>query len=320
MTSSREAMAAARTLAIDVLTAEVLDALSRAAIEPILLKGPAIAQWLYGADEFRPYIDVDLLVDPGQRAAAEEVLRQLDLSRIKRDYARAGRLEHDDVWIQRNTAGIVDLHRTLPSVRGTSPERVWRELWSRTAEMQLPPPGRSVRVLNNPALALLVALHAAHHLGEDETSVKPLADLQRARARASREVWVQSAELARQLRAGPQLARGLHAVPGGPELASSLGLPAPAGGREEASGVERFAAAESTGERLGLILHALIPPPDYLRFSSSLARRGQLGLGLSYLCHPFVAAARGSRGFLIWRQDRRRWRANRAQPGIKPSP
>jgi hypothetical protein len=320
MTSSRAATAAARTLAVDVLTGEVLEALRRAAIQPILLKGPAIAQWLYGADEFRPYIDVDLLVDPSQHAAAKEVLRQLDLLRVRRDYERAGRLEHDDVWIQPGTAGIVDLHRTLPGVRGTSPERVWRELWPRTAEMQLPPPGGSVRVLNKPALALLVALHAAHHLGEDEMVVKPLADLERASARASREVWVQSAELALQLRAGPQMARGLHAVPGGSGLASSLGLPAPAGGREEASGIERFAAAESTGERLGLILHALIPPADYLRFSSSLARRGRLGLGLSYLCHPFLAAARGSRGFLIWRQDQRRRRANGAQPGIRPSP
>jgi hypothetical protein len=297
-------MAAARTLAIDVLTAEVLDALSRAAIEPILLKGPAIAQWLYGADEFRPYIDVDLLVDPSQHAAAEDVLRQLDLSRVKRDYEREGRLEHDDVWIQPDTAGIVDLHRTLPGVRGTSPERVWRALWPRTAEMQLPPPGRSVRVLNEPALALLVALHAAHHLTEAEMSVKPVADLERARARASREVWVQSTELARQLRAGPQMARGLHAVPGGSELASSLGLPAPAGGREEASGFERFAAAESIGERLGLILHALIPPPDYLRWSSSLARRGPVGLAAAYVVHPFLSAVRARRGYLIWRRHR----------------
>ncbi len=320
MNFDRQLGTAALSLAVDALTAEVVDALNRAEIEFILLKGPAIGRWLYDESEFRPYVDVDLLVAPIRHSAAEQVLRALSLTRITRDYEHHGRLEHDEVWRRPTTTATLDLHRTLPGVRGTSPERVWRELWPRTAEMQLPPPGRSVRVLNEPALALLVALHAAHHLGEGEIAAKPLLDLERARARASREVWGQSAELARKLRAGPQMARGLHAVSGGPELASSLGLPAPASGREEASGFERFAAADSTGERLGLMLHALIPPPDYLRFSSSLARRGWLGLGLSYLCHPFVAAARGSRGFLIWRQDQRRRRTNPAQPGIKPSP
>lgn len=304
MNPDRQPVAAALTLAVDALTAEVVDALTRAEIEVILLKGPAIARWLYDESEVRPYVDVDLLVSPVRHSAAEEVLRALGFTPIMRDYERDGRLEHDAVWRRRATVATVDLHRTLPGARGTSPERVWEELWPRTVEMELPPPVRRARVLGEPALALLVALHAAHHLGEGRISVQPLADLERASVRAAPEVWTQAAELAYTLRAGTQMSRGLHAVEGGDALASRVGLPPPAGGHEEASGFERLAALEGAGPRFRLALRALVPPPDYLRWSSSLARRGPVGLAAAYLLHPFLSAARARRGYLIWRRQR----------------
>jgi hypothetical protein len=206
--------------------------------------------------------------------------------------------------VRPRTAGTVDLHRTLPGVRGTSPERVWSELWPRTTEVELPASRRQARVLDEPALALLVALHAAHHLIHGDSATKWLEDLQRATARSSPETWRQAAAMAQGLRAAPQMSRGLHAVAGGDGLAASLGLPDPAGGREDTSGFERFAAASSASERLGLLSNALFPPPDYLRWSSSLARRGSLGLALAYVLHPFLAAARASRGFVMWRRER----------------
>lgn len=299
-----EVTAVARTMAVDVLTAEVLDALQGAAIPAILLKGPAITRWLYDEDEFRPYVDVDLLVAPSRFTAAERVLGELSFNRLPRSYERDGRLEHDSVWVRPSTAGTVDLHRTLPGARGTSPERVWTELWPRTIEVELPASRRQARILDEPALALLAALHAAHHLIHGDRATKWLADLERATARSSPETWRQAAAMARGFRAAPQMSRGLHAVPGGDGLAVSLGLPDPAGAREETSGFERLAAAGSARERLGLLGHALFPPADYLRWSSSLARRGSVGLVLAYMLHPFLAAARASRGFVMWRRER----------------
>jgi hypothetical protein len=46
----------ARNLAADALTAEVVSAFGREAIEVLVVKGPVLARWLYSG-EVHPYVD-----------------------------------------------------------------------------------------------------------------------------------------------------------------------------------------------------------------------------------------------------------------------
>lgn len=300
-----ELILVARALSVDALMPEVLSALSGASVEHVLLKGPAIAAWLYRPDESRPYVDADLLIKPQHLATAEDVLRGLGFRSMVRDYEDGRRLEHDSLWVREGTGVTIDLHRTLPRVRGMSPEWVWRHLWPRTHEISLPAPGGTVRVLDEPALALLVALHAAHHVGHSDLEIQPIADLRRALAKLDLQVWREAFRLAEALRAGPQMSRGLHATAEGSELAAALGLPAPSSEENEAAGFERLAASRTAWGRARLLVRVLIPSPSYLRWSSRLARSGRVGFLLAYLTHPFVTLFHAPRGYRVWRQSRR---------------
>lgn len=270
----------------------------------MLLKGPAIARWLYSADELRSYGDVDLLVAPGEHRQAEACLRGLGFVRFRREYEQGRRIEHDSMWVRTPGPAVVDLHITLPRLRGVSPEAAWRRLRPLTEEAELPPPGGRVRILDETARTLLVALHAAHHVGYEGIEAKPLEDLRRALERVEATRWERATELARALHAEPQLARGLHAVPGGAALARSLGLPPPSSERNEAAGFERLHAAANPRARMEIIVRALAPPPSYLRWASPLARRGGAGLLAAYLVRPLLMAAHLPRGFRTWRRTR----------------
>src|SRR5918997_1692594 len=65
------------SLAVDRMSAEVIRALEDAAVEAILLKGPAIVHQLYDPGEHRPYVDCDLLIPAAAEPAAAAVLREL---------------------------------------------------------------------------------------------------------------------------------------------------------------------------------------------------------------------------------------------------
>src|ERR687893_43534 len=69
--------ATARGLAVDAVSAEVLDALRAAHVPTILLKGPSVAEWLYHQGPGRSYLDTDVLVAPPALADAERVLAEL---------------------------------------------------------------------------------------------------------------------------------------------------------------------------------------------------------------------------------------------------
>jgi hypothetical protein len=278
----------------------------------VLLKGPVLARWLYDADEVRSYCDVDLLVDPAQHTRAERVLTDVGFERYVRPWEQeARRSHHDATWTRAIDGGIVDLHRTLPGVRGVSPEQMWRRMRSHTVAWEMPAPGGIVRVLDEAGCALLVGLHAAHHLGDAETWSQPVVDLEHAVARVPVATWVAAAALAFELRAAAHLARGLHMVAGGDVLAAQVGLPRPGSGEDTSAGLERMADAQGTRERLGVLAHAVAPSPDYMRWWSSVARRGRGWLVIAYLLRPFQLLGGAPRGILTWRRARRLSRQTR---------
>ena len=99
-------------LRIDAATVEVLERFELAGVHALVLKGPAIARWLYPDGVDRPYIDCDVLVDPADFDAAEGVLRSLGYTGLLEDLGMPPWwCEHAAVW-QRCSDGLsIDLHR-----------------------------------------------------------------------------------------------------------------------------------------------------------------------------------------------------------------
>ena len=295
-------------MAVDAVTANVVTALRRAGVASILLRGPAIARWLYGEGELRAYRDVDLLVEPGKRAEAEAVLAGLGLVHRQAGFAPGEWVEHASEWICRRPSVVVDLHHGIEGVRA-DPAELWIVLAADCHTIEVA--GAAADAPNVPALALIVALHAAHHGG---SGGKHLDELRRALERGGLETWRGALELAERLDAVPSLAAGLRLLPEGAELAERLGLPhgadratalRAAGAHSTAIGFARLAATPGVHSKLTFAARKLIPTPAFMRHWSRLARRGRLGLALAYLWRPVWLLLRLVPAGVAWLRVRR---------------
>jgi hypothetical protein len=302
--------AAAGNLLVDRMIAEVFEAFDGAGIEAILLKGPAIAGWLYTEDEIRAYGDGDFLVARAQWEEASLVLRALG---FREDIAR---LEHPNLesfasypW-GRETGGAgmqsIDLHATLAGIVADFP-RVWSILSSGTAEIVIA--GRRVPILGEPARTMHIALHAAHH-----HEGKPMLDLERALERLDGGLWSEAAQVAEALDATAAFATGLRLTPAGDALARRLGVHeahSVAAALKIANvplseGIEQLAATSSVRGKLALAWSELAPSADFLRWwSPALATRGRLGLAVAYMWRVVWLIGHLPRGFIAWRSARR---------------
>ena len=322
----RVAAAVAR-LRVDALGMEVVQALSADGVRAVLLKGPAIATWLYERGE-RTYGDVDLLVAPadfrrahtvlvaqGFRASVDPTVRGVqgldpgvepwhDVAVKAVEYHRA-----------EGGSGWVDLHQSL---EWGHPAAVWNVLSEGTDRLVLA--GREVEVPSQAGRALVVALHALQHsgqLGRAEPANRAVADLERAVQRASEPVWQRAAELAARLGLELQLLGGLRMVAGGPELAARLGLP---GGNQVDARIEALTAMLATPqarwfERLGqargafarvrFVGRGLFPPRESLRAADPRADRGWLGLASAHARRLARIVAPGLSALRAWRRARR---------------
>jgi hypothetical protein len=283
----------ARTIAVDLVTAEVTGALRTAGVLPLLLKGPALSALLYGPGEHRSYADIDLLVPPDHEARAAEALRELGFEPLVDDDALRGhRPVHAHEW-RRPGGASVDLHRTLPGARA-EPAVVAEVLAAETTTIRVV--GVDVETLAPPALLVQVALHAAHHGPEWE---KALRDLELAAERVPDETWASAAAIAGRIDAGPAFAAGLRLAPAGAALADRLGLPHDApvdvllkasGAPPLAVGLDWLLGTQGARARLGLVARTAFPRPSALRLWRPLARRGRAGLVAAYASHPFWLA------------------------------
>src|ERR1700722_12004432 len=201
---SVDLLAAARNLLIDRLILQIDAALADAGIEHVLLKGPAIAGWLYSEQEVRSYGDGDFLIPHTRWENATGLLERLGFRDGWAEVAHPnleGFASHP--WV-RETDNI-DLHATLAGIE-VDFARAWSGLSRDTVEV--PVGGRPVRALGEPARALHLALHAAHH-----HEGKPMHDLERGIGRLPRGVWEAAATLAAELEATAAFATGLRLVP-----------------------------------------------------------------------------------------------------------
>jgi hypothetical protein len=283
-TTRESRLATARALHVDRFTGEVVRCLRDSGVRPLLLKGPALAAWLYADGTARPYVDCDLLVAPDQEPAAAAVLASLGFERNR----SADHLEpefgplHADTWKRERDGAEVDLHRALSGMRMGGSD-VWGAMAERSETMKVG--SAEVEVPGPAARALIVALHAVHHGSENP---QPVADLDRAIALVPVTDWRGAVSLAERLHVVAPLALGLQLLPDGAKLAEELGLP-PAeiaasahSGAGIALGFDRLAGRHGVVAKLRLLLQEMFPSPRFMRWWSRLARHGPLGLALAY--------------------------------------
>lgn len=288
----------ARALAfrLDVQGADVTRALRASAVRPILLKGPSFADLLYVGGPPRRYTDVDLLVDVRLLATAEAVLEAAGFVRhlalADDPAADAG---HAEAWFSEDRQVWIDLHFSLPDA-AAPPAVVWDVLARRTRPLDVG--GITAEVLDAPASALLMALHAAHHV--ETPSINSEEDLRRASERLDLEVWREARDLAVATDALLPFSVGLHAVEEGTRVADALGLGTTEemlryrtlrGMTREARLVEQLRWADRRSAAR-LIARTLVPTAASLRQSSGLARRGRRGLYAAYALRPAMLALR----------------------------
>jgi len=304
---SPAAQAAAQTVRVDHSTAEVLRAFERAGVSCIVMKGPALARWLYEPHERRAYRDSDLLVAPRDWAAAQRVLSEMGFVARGELLSTPWWNTHAVEWAPPAGHALVDLHYTLQGV-GVEPERVWSIVSRRLETLEIG--GFPAPVLTVPGLALTHALHACHH----GPGWPALAELERALAREDEATWVAAAALAAELDAVETFAAGLRLVSEGRELADRLGLPdqtpleialAPNFAPPGALSVERFTSAPSMRRRLAMIRYALVPPPSVVRPWQRRGHSGRRELLRAYAVHAIGVAWRAPAAVRAWRRARR---------------
>lgn len=299
---------AAVCLLVDRFSAEVVTALRAAGVPSLLMKGPAIATWIYGGEP-RSYADTDLLLREGDWERAVAVLERLgfadDLTPLERP--RSGSLDSHP-YVRAVDGATVDLHLTLFGIEA-SPAEVWAAFDAERVLLELG--GTEVAAPSYRARALHIAMHAVQHGGEAHN--KPMRDLELALERVPRPVWAEALELARALRAEPAFVAGLRLTAPGRELAMALGAAAEArsaraelrvAGTPLAEGFLELATTERRRDRLALLLDVLAPRPAFMRWWTPLARRGRRGLAAAYLWRTLWLVYRALPGYLAWRRAR----------------
>jgi len=290
---------------VDQLTAEVSGAFAMEGIESLVLKGPALADWLYSG-EVRPYVDSDLLIIPANWERARGVLERLGFTKYL-DPTTHPPVKSDAATEFMRGRDNLDLHRTLHGLEG-SPDVIASSLVA-TADRQVVG-GVALRVPARSALLLNVALHAAHH-----AHGRPVEDLRRAIAQADERLWHQALVQARAFDGVPAFASGIRLLPEGVELARRLGIAGERSARHElrrqgiqtAEGIDALLAPElGAGQRLAIVAREFFPPPEFMRRWTPLARHGRLGLAVAYLWRAIWLLLHAPRGIVA------RWRVRRA--------
>ncbi len=287
--------ATAGSLAADAATVEAFETLRRAGIEPLLLKGPALARLLYDPGEERCWDDADLLVPPAEHSRAISALGRIGFHPRISDPLERGSVPHAVHLVRparsrgATAPESIDLHLSFAGVNAPA-NQFWRSLSADRDRIELF--GRPVDVPAVRARLTLVALHAAAHGRPHERSQR---DLRRAVSRFGLADWSGAVALAREWDALDFFVVGLCLDPEGVRLLSELGIahePSTTaamrgmGMPRAQRGLEQLDRTSGAGSRLRLVLRKVFPSPELMRIWKPIARRGRLGLALAYLWRP----------------------------------
>lgn len=131
MTSARM-VAAARSIHLDGVAAEIAEAWRESGIPSILVRRPSIARHLYLAGESRDHVDADLLVALESVAPAERVLVDHGFRHLNKLEHHPGGSAHSrpDLVSGRGDARI-DLHHTIIGA-DVEPRETWKVMAGHT--------------------------------------------------------------------------------------------------------------------------------------------------------------------------------------------
>lgn len=137
---------------------DVLDALAARSIQPVLLKGAALAANLYPDLDRRPFQDIDLLVRaPAEVQVADLILRQLGYMRVEHEPAEVSGFHTVYAWPARSIT--VELHTDILQLG--LPMRTASAVWSTLESVEVA--GRSVRSLGLEYQILHLCVHLHTH-------------------------------------------------------------------------------------------------------------------------------------------------------------
>lgn len=289
------------------LSGELAGALRERRLRGIVLKGPALRRWLYGGASERMSLDIDLLVSWDDLEAVEGVLsatgwRYLGIDAVGDDRSNCR------IWERPDNGLILELHRTLAGI-GASPTQTWAVLSAHTEELAIG--AARMEVLDVPARAMHVALHATQHGKELERTQE---DLRRAAEQVPLSAWQGAADLAGELHAMPAFTTGLALVAEGRDLLGSLGLPVErsteaalrAGGAPAmAEGLEWVLRQKGWRVKLSFVARNIAPPRGYMRVWFPPARASRLGLVAAYAWRPLWLLLRVGPAVKAWLGARR---------------
>ncbi len=254
---------AARTLVVDGQTRRVVDELRSGGVEPILLKGPSLAAWLYSDRTQRSYNDTDLLIAPSDEALASGLLESMGYTRR---LSLPSLRMHATTWNSPRSGPELDLHTTIWGWGGG--EDVWRVLQGHTRTMRVANLD-DVRVMDEPAMAVHVVTHA---LQNSYLIERANIDLERALDQVPDSVWADATSLAAEAGAAEAFAVGLQAREEGRALSVRLGIQVPdrpspeiafaAAGTRYTGGpvLESLRTARGVSARIRILRDRLAPP------------------------------------------------------------
>lgn len=164
--SMREQAAAQarRNLALLARTIDAVQLLANSDVEAVVLKGPWLAQRLYGDYGLRCCVDVDLLVQPHEFARAARAFAragyQHDTPLDDATLARHLRTQHDLAFTHPQDGTLIELHADVaqPHYAYQMPLPEW---WQQRRRIKTG--GHELTVLNDEHAFLLAVLHAAKH-------------------------------------------------------------------------------------------------------------------------------------------------------------
>lgn len=292
----------------DRVLGEVAGALDAAAVDWILLKGPAVRLRLY-AGATRDYRDLDLLVDPAAEPRAYAALESIGFATREGFGAPEGVAVHHE-W----TRGVdmVEVHVTLNGI-DAPPPRVWAELRRRRRAIEVG--DTTVWALDDTAMALHLALHAAQH---GPAMAKGIEDLERGLIQLSHDTWVAASALAAALHAEPAFAAALGLA--SPRLAAAIpvtGTPTAEAllrarsANPLAIGLDRLQRADGPRARARHALRVVFPTRQFLRRWSSLDRGRPLPYPAAYVWRMAYLLRHAPAGVIAWRRAARSARVRR---------
>lgn len=280
-------LAVVQTALVDRWTATVLTAFADADLPAVLLKGPAVARWLYPDDPGRrPYVDADLLVRAADERRATQVLTGLGFVEHEPSGLHHGLPMHSTDWRRARDGALVDLHTSLHGLTLIDPDQVWAAVLDGADTLEVD--GVTATVPGLAMRALHVALHLLPRYGPAH---RPWHDLVRAVEVVDRATWVAAARLAVDLRVDDVLGANLRRVgPAGAALADALELtPRPPstlwlrGSRQRVRWIGELRTLPGLRRRLRFVLELVFPRPEVMAAYAGLEHPTTRRLAVLYL-------------------------------------